>query len=123
MQPESISTDTRLTQRSNSARRRGRPRGSRMAGKKISSSNLRWYSRMTEICSSSREPKWANTPDLLMRVTSASAPMLKPSSPMLDARPSAASRMAARVCWPFCSSGRAGRREGSGVSKSGTGRK
>ena len=31
-----------------------------------SSSNFAWYSRMTEICSSSREPKWANTPDLLM---------------------------------------------------------
>ena len=66
-----------------------------------------WYSRTTEICSSSREPKWAKTPDLLMPVTSARAPIESPSRPMCDASASAASRMAARVCWPFMS-GRAG---------------
>ena len=107
MQPESISTETRRTQRSNSARSRGRPRGALIDGRKTSSSNLAWYSRTTEICSSSREPKWAKTPDLLMPVTSARAPIESPSRPMCDARASAASRMAARVCWPFMS-GRAG---------------
>ena len=53
--------------------------------RKTSSSNLAWYSRTTEICSSSREPKWANTPDLLISVTSASAPIDSPSRPMCDA--------------------------------------
>ena len=43
-----------------------------------------WYSRTTEICSSSREPKWANTPDLLICVTSASAPIDRPSRPICD---------------------------------------
>src|SRR3954468_15180855 len=57
---------------------------------------------MTEICSSSREPKWAKTPDLLICVTSASAPMDRPSTPICVARPSAASTIAALVCWPFC---------------------
>src|SRR5512141_1945601 len=57
---------------------------------------------MTEICSSSREPKWANTPDLLMPVTSASAPIDRPSSPMCEASVKAASRMVARVCCPLC---------------------
>jgi hypothetical protein len=42
------------------------------------------------------------TPDLLMFVTSARAPMDKPSRPMCEASVSAASRMAARVCWPLC---------------------
>ena len=65
MQPESISTETRRTHRSNSARRRGRPRGAVIEGRNTSSSNFAWYSRTTEICSSSREPKWAKTPDLL----------------------------------------------------------
>src|SRR5665647_3465023 len=41
-----------------------------------------WYSRITEICSSSREPKWANTPDLLISVTSARTPMDRPSRPI-----------------------------------------
>ena len=72
------------------------------AGKNTSSSKRAWYSRITAICNSSREPKWANTPDLLICVTSASAPIDKPSRPMWDDRPSAASRIAARVCWPLC---------------------
>ena len=103
MQPESSSTVTRRTQRSNSARSRGRPRASLIDGKNTSSSNLAWYSRITEICSSSREPKCANTPDLLICVTSASAPIDRPSRPMCEASASAASRIVARVCWPFCS--------------------
>ena len=45
---------------------------------------------MTEICSSSREPKWANTPDLLMPVTSATAPIDRPSRPICAANPKAA---------------------------------
>ena len=77
------------------------PRASRTAGQNTSSSNLAWYSRMTEICSSSREPKCAKTPDLLICVTSASAPIDRPSRPTCAASPSAASRIAARVCWPF----------------------
>ena len=56
----------------------------------------------TEICSSSREPKWANTPDLLICMTSASAPIDRPSRPICVASPRAASTMAALVCWPFC---------------------
>ena len=98
MQPESISTLTRLSQFSNIARSRGSPRGWRTAGKNTSSSKRRWYSRMTLICNSSREPKCAKTPLLLICMTSASAPMDRPSSPMCEARPRAASRMAARVC-------------------------
>jgi hypothetical protein len=43
--------------------------------------------RMTEICNSSREPKWAKTPDLLMPVTSAKAPIDKPSKPICEAKP------------------------------------
>src|SRR6187401_363087 len=103
MQPESISTETRRTQRSNSARSRGRPRGAFIDGRKTSSSNLAWYSRTTEICSSSREPKWAKTPDLLMPVTSARAPIERPSRPMCEASARAASTMAARVWRPFIS--------------------
>jgi hypothetical protein len=103
MQPESISIDTRRTQRSNRPRSRGSPRASRRAGLKTSSSKRAWYSRTTEICNSSREPKWANTPDLLICVISAIAPIDKPSSPMCEASPSAASRIVARVCWPFIS--------------------
>src|SRR3954471_5377757 len=57
---------------------------------------------MTQICGSSREPKWAKTPDLLICVTSASAPMERPSTPICVARPRAASTMAALVCCPFC---------------------
>ena len=73
-------------------------------GWNTSASKRWWYSRMTEICSSSREPKWAKTPDLLMPVTSASAPMDRPSSP--NVRGQAQRRVqdgGAGVAWPFCS--------------------
>src|SRR6218665_515814 len=101
MQPESISIELRFIQLSNSALSRATPRGADRAGENTSCSNRVWYSRMTEICNSSREPKWANTPDLLMPVTSASAPIDSPCSPMCVARPRAASTMAALVGWPF----------------------
>jgi len=102
MQPESISMEVRFIQLSNRARSRATPRGAAMAGKKTSCSKQWWYSRMTETWSSSREPKCANTPDLLMPITSARAPMDRPSRPMCVAWPSAASMMAALVCCPFC---------------------
>ena len=87
-------------------RRNGRSsagrRGCCKAGSNTSSSKRWWYSRITEICNSSREPKCAKTPDLLICMTSAKAPMLKPSKPIWVARPKAASTMAALVCWPLC---------------------
>jgi hypothetical protein len=101
MQPESISVEVRFIQLANMARRRGRPRGAESAGKNTSCSKRAWYSRTTEICSSSREPKWANTPDLLILVISATAPIDRPSSPICAASASAASTITALVCWPF----------------------
>jgi hypothetical protein len=98
MQPESISSLTRLIQRSNIDTSLGRPLGARIAAKNTSCSKRWWYSRITEICNSSREPKWAKTPDLLMPVTSASAPIDRPSNPIWAARGRAASRIEARVC-------------------------
>jgi len=44
-------------------------------------------SRITEICSSSREPRCANTPDLLICVTSASAPSRQPFEPHVRGQP------------------------------------
>ena len=103
MQPESSSTETRRSQRSNSAARRGRPRGSAIAGSKTSASKRAWYSRMTEICSSSREPKWAKTPDLLIcmsfgqarRSTALQAHVRRKRRRGVEDR-------GAGHCWPFC---------------------
>jgi hypothetical protein len=73
---------TCFIQLANSARTRGRPRARAWRGR-TPPARSGWYSRITEICSSSREPKWANTPDLLMCVASqrANRPARRCSSP------------------------------------------
>src|ERR1700740_475237 len=101
MQPEATSTLTRLTQRANIAFRRWMPRGSFTLGKNTSCSKRWWYNFSTSSCKSSREPKWANTPDLLMFILSASKPIVRPSRPSRLARSSATSRIAARVNSPL----------------------
>src|ERR1700722_12897266 len=57
-------------------------------------------SSMVASCSSSLEPKWANSPLLLMASSVASRPMLRPSRPSTEARPAAARRIVVRVRAP-----------------------
>src|SRR5471030_282487 len=101
MQPDATSTLTRLTQRANIDLSRWIPRGSLTLGKNTSCSKRWLYSFSTSNCKSSRDPKWANTPDLLMFILSASNPMVRPSRPSWLARSSATSRIAARVSSPL----------------------
>src|SRR6201984_2769143 len=52
-------------------------------------------------CRSSLEPKWANSPLLLMASSLASRPMLSPSSPSTEARSAAARTIVPRVWAPW----------------------
>jgi len=72
-----------------------------IAGANTTSVNCAWPWARTASSSSSREPKWANSPDFDMPVASASVPIVSPSSPALLTMRSAASRIAARVRSPF----------------------
>src|ERR1700689_2372162 len=51
--------------------------------------------------SSSFEPKWANSPLLLMASSVASRPMLRPSRPSIEARSAAVCRIALLVLAPL----------------------
>src|ERR1700722_9388934 len=56
---------------------------------------------MVASCSSSLEPKWANSPLLLIASSVASRPMLRPSRPSTEARPAAVRRIVVRVLAPW----------------------
>ena len=52
-------------------------------------------------CSSCLEPKWAKSPLLLIRSSAARRPIVSPPRPSTEARSTARSRIAARVCSPL----------------------
>src|ERR1700728_3011035 len=56
---------------------------------------------MVASCSSSLEPKWANSPLLLMASSVASRPMLRPSRPSTEATSAAVRRIVVRVLAPW----------------------
>src|SRR5687768_12801929 len=101
-QPPGSSADSvQSSQLMNMALSRAMPRGLAIAGWNTTSENWAWPCARTASSSSSREPKWANSPDFDIPVASASVPMVRPSSPDLLTMRSAASRIAARVRSPF----------------------
>src|SRR6185436_1013117 len=101
-QPPGRSADSvQPSHSTNSALRRGTPRGLASAGLTTSLMNSCWPRSITASSSSSREPKCANRPDFDMPVAAASVPMVKPSRPALLTMWNPASRIAARVRSPF----------------------
>src|SRR5580658_4624459 len=58
-------------------------------------------SSIVDSCRSCLEPKWANSPLLLMASSVASRPMLRPSRPSIEARSAAVCRIAVLVLAPL----------------------
>ena len=83
--------------RSSSASSRARPRGSQRDGPTTWSTKRRRAASIVASCSSSLEPKCANSPLLLMPSSVASRPIVRPSRPSTEARSAAAWRIDSRV--------------------------
>jgi hypothetical protein len=80
---------------------RGSPRGALKAGSSTRSVKRLEATSSTATCSSSLLPKCENKPLLESLSSSASAPMVRPSSPSRPAIRNARSRMRSRVSSPF----------------------
>src|SRR5581483_3694271 len=99
--PGSPGSVAQRRQFSNSAFTRGSPRGCRNEGASTLATKRSEAVRSISSCSSSFEPKWANSPLFDIPSSPASPARLSPSSPSRAASRNAVSRMRSRVCRPF----------------------